>query len=261
MKTTSRSTSTRVDWGKIFAAVLLLLVVGYIYGRPVLERWVGHPLPVLGESGDADGKPSGAASDRPVDGPVRAVPPADRGESGERESARDGQGAVPEPNSASRPLPDSNPGTRSNGSAGDRSPGQSTRGIRDSGFFERLPGQRYRSPAGLVYGRGPGGEHRIEHILAHAVDDPSRPVHGVFRGDGATVFAVIDEAWKLARKGGRGVQVTSGSDGRTEYTVRLNRPVGYVGGSQGARDKFPSVSRIRIIVQDENQVVTAHPVK
>lgn len=105
---------------------------------------------------------------------------------------------------------------------------------------------------------GANREHRLDHVLRHAEDDPSRPVHGVFEGSREEILQMIDEAWSLAQKGGRGVQASE-SDGQSEYTVRLDRNTGYEGGQSGKRNNHPRLQRIRLVVQDGNRIITAFP--
>jgi hypothetical protein len=241
--------STRVDRQKIIAAIVLLLIVGYVVGRPTFERWLGQPLPSFGFDGNEQtaertNKIPDQPATTPGSGHSRLPPDRDAGRSGEQ--AGGGSREVPGRSSqeAARGAPDS---------------GRS--GQPDSEFFQPAGGRRLRSPAGLVYGTGPGGEHRCDHVLEHGVDDPSRPVHGVFDGTRNEIFALIDEAWLLAQKGGRGVQKTDGDDGRVAYTVRFDRPIGHEGGQRGRERGFPKLNRIKLIVEDEDELITAYPVR
>lgn len=66
--------------------------------------------------------------------------------------------------------------------------------------FERLPGQVYRSTrSGLIYAPSfpKSHNHRILHVLAHALPDPEKSAikkHSVFLG-GVALFDTIDDAW------------------------------------------------------------------
>jgi hypothetical protein len=132
---------------------------------------------------------------------------------------------------------------------------------RPSGDFNMEPIGRdaFRSPAGLVYSMGPNREHRIDHILRHAVDDPDRRgPHGVFLpGDRNSVLQTIDDAWRRGKAGGRGVQ-RSDEDGRTVFTVDMGKTIGYVGGRDGASDNHPKTTRLKLVV-DGDRVITAYP--
>lgn len=114
------------------------------------------------------------------------------------------------------------------------------------------------SPAGLVYRMGPGGEHRLDHVLRHAEDDPDRPVHSVFNGNRTEIFAAIDEAFVVAKKG-RGRVEQSRQDGRDVWIVDMQRVVGFEGGRDGKRKGFPELRRIRLVLEDQQAVITAYP--
>ena len=120
----------------------------------------------------------------------------------------------------------------------------------------------FESTAGLVYVPGSADGHRLRHVMKHAKDDTSKPVHGVFDGNGDRdkVFAMIDEAWVKAARGGNDVRKQTQND-RLVYTVRMGQRVGYVGGSEGKRQKNPECNFIRIVVEDDNVVISAYPTK
>ena len=113
------------------------------------------------------------------------------------------------------------------------------------------------SPAGLRYTKG-YNEHRLDHVMRHAKNALNRPVHGVFDGDQAKVIATIDEAYRKAQAGGRGVTRERTGD-RVALTVDLNRRVGYVGGQKGERNGNPPCTKVKLILEDKN-VITAYPV-
>jgi hypothetical protein len=55
----------------------------------------------------------------------------------------------------------------------------------------------FKSTAGLVYGRGSVDRHRLKHLMKHAKDDLSKPVHGVYASaDVAQVTEWVDQAYK-----------------------------------------------------------------
>ena len=120
---------------------------------------------------------------------------------------------------------------------------------------------RYETPAGLLYTMGPRGEHRIEHVMRHAKDQPNRPVHGVFIGDGDqdTVLQIIDDAYSLAKSKSPRAKYES-SDGKDKYDVDMQRKVGFDGGQKGNRNNHRSLNKVRMIL-DGNRVITAFPVK
>lgn len=61
--------------------------------------------------------------------------------------------------------------------------------------LEALGGERWRSPGGLVYGPDRTFGNRVEHVLAHAKPDPSKPSHSVFSVPETEIFHLIDQAW------------------------------------------------------------------
>lgn len=251
----------RADRQKIFWALVLLLVVGYSLGRPTLERWLGRPLPGFGQAQlpDAKGDPSD---------PEQSPGSETAGSSTGKRSRSSDSSAEREPAGGSGRASTGRASTGSTG-AGKSSPagravessergGKAAAENQSEDFFVDLGRNRLQSPAGLIYAMGPGGEHRVDHVLRHAKDDPGRPVHSVFDGTREEILATIDEAWELAQKGGRGVQ-KSEQDGQTEYTIRMNRRIGYEGGRSGREKNYPDLMRLKLIIQDGNRVITAYP--
>jgi hypothetical protein len=126
------------------------------------------------------------------------------------------------------------------------------------GQLREIRSDVFESTAGLVYKRGGAEGHRIDHVLQHAVDDPDKPVHGVFRGDRETILALIDEAYQIAQERGP-PDVTREQDGnRTAYTIDLGRDIGYGGGQSGARKRNPPLSHLKLVLEGKN-VITAYP--
>jgi hypothetical protein len=115
------------------------------------------------------------------------------------------------------------------------------------------------SPAGLVYTGSRSGEHRTEHVLRHAKDQPNRPGnHGVFDADGDDVFRLIDEAYGLIKKNSRQVSKDPPRDGKTAYLINMNRRIGYRGGKSGNRAGKPAAKKMKLILA-EDRVITAYP--
>lgn len=115
------------------------------------------------------------------------------------------------------------------------------------------------SPAGLRYqGHDPAGLNRVEHIIRHVRDIPDRDgPHGVFDGGKGIAFAVIDEAWKLAEKK---KLPAKNEGGRSSYLVRMNRRVGYLGGTTGKAKRNPPLERVFIVFEtDTKNIITAFP--
>ena len=115
----------------------------------------------------------------------------------------------------------------------------------------------FRSEAGLIYGPDPNPAfaNRVDHVQAHAIDNPARPLHGVFSGD---ALELTDEAWGIAQNGAGVVTIQQGP--RTVYYVNMGRDVGYIGGATGAATGNPSVTYIQIVVENGNEIVTSFPV-
>ncbi len=119
------------------------------------------------------------------------------------------------------------------------------------------------SPAGLVYNSSRSGEHRTEHVLRHAHDMPSRPGnHGVFDANGDDVFRLLDEAYKMIQSNSRQVSKDKprpGEEYKTAYVIDMNRRIGYRGGKSGNRAGKPKLSKIKLVLANGNQVITAYP--
>jgi len=136
------------------------------------------------------------------------------------------------------------------------------------GQLKPVGGGVLESPAGLRYAPGSREGHRTRHVLRHARDNPDRPgPHGVFTpapgsraaASDQAVFALIDDAYRRAQRGGRGVQ-TRRQQGRTIHTVDMGRTVGYVGGRDGNRQNRPPARHIRLVLEGRN-VITAFPLR
>ena len=135
---------------------------------------------------------------------------------------------------------------------------QQKRASNDSSFLTEIGRNRFRSPEGLVYTQGPGGEHRIQHIMRHAQDDEEREIHGVFfLTEQDELLALLDEAYRLIRANSNRVQREI-EDDRVDYLVDMQKPIGYVGGKSGQRQNHPQCQGIKLILEDD-RVITAYP--
>lgn len=118
----------------------------------------------------------------------------------------------------------------------------------------------WESPAGLRYaGRDPQGKTRLEHVLRHTKDIPSRTgSHGVFTVKGKDdAFKLIDEAWLLGKK--KGIRPDSQGDSFA-YTIPMGRKIGYLGGRTGASRRNPALSKVLIVIKrGTKNVITAYP--
>ena len=115
------------------------------------------------------------------------------------------------------------------------------------------------SPAGLTYkGKDAEGLTRVEHVLRHAADQPRRAgMHGVFDGGNDKALAVVDEAWRLAKK----KKMKPKNEGYTStYTIPMGRRVGYLGGQVGGKRGKPALKKVFIVVRSNtSEVITAFP--
>ena len=212
-----------VNWRKFIWVGLILLVAGYTYGRPTLEKWTGMDLPSLtgDEIQDANTNKNGDASSPSDLDRLRGVP-ADSPKAADFGSAR-----ISTPNAAKFKLTE-------------------------------IGKNKFESPAGLVYTMGPRGEHRIDHVLRHGQDMPDRPVHSVFSGDRDTILSVIDEGFRLVESQPQRVK-SNREDNRTEYTIDMRKQIGFEGGRKGKRQGFPALKRLKLVLQNQTNVVTAYP--
>lgn len=115
------------------------------------------------------------------------------------------------------------------------------------------------SPAGLRYeGRDPDGLTRVAHVARHASDIPNRDgPHGVFDGGESVMFAVIDEAWRLADSRSLRPQLEGN---RSSYTVYMNRRIGFLGGRSGVARGNPALNRVFIVFETGTKnIITAFP--
>jgi hypothetical protein len=239
--------------------VLLLLVVGYLLLRPWLESKLGIELPGVFEEQRVAGGPqrdseeeASAATDATVADTSTNTNEA-RVPQRQPDAAADGE-------PASSSTTDVEPGDDQidavNPSASTTA-GNSTNDEPALGQLTEIGRGSLRSTAGLVY-RSLRSEHRIDHVLRHAEDDPDRPVHGVFDGDRAEILAVIDEAWQMAQQRGPPAVQTEQQDDRTVYIIDLGRRIGYVGGQSGQRRRHPACRHLQLVVEGD-EVVTAYP--
>ena len=124
-------------------------------------------------------------------------------------------------------------------------------------FLVSIGGDNLQSPAGLIYGMGGGGEHRVDHVMNHAVDDPNRPAHGVFDGGRDSILKMIDEAYEMVKSKSQDVE-TENSRGNTAHTISMGRKIGYEGGQKGKRNDHKPLHSMKLIL-DGNRVITAYP--
>jgi len=117
------------------------------------------------------------------------------------------------------------------------------------------------SGAGLRYGSDPQFGNRVVHVLNHAIDDPTRALHGVFDAGPRGALLVVDEGWKqILLPNNPNVRIVLQQNGVTTYEVNMQRRIGYVGGSTGATNGRPQAEYLRIAVRNgTSDIVTAFP--
>jgi len=152
-------------------------------------------------------------------------------------------------------FPDQN-----SGSGGDRFTPLKQPGAQSTGsFLVPAGGKNLKSPAGLIYGTGSREGHRTKHVLHHAQDDPNRRgTHGVFEANGDDVFRLIDEAYELVKSKSRQVR-SEKSRGNMAHVIDMKRKIGYKGGQSGNSKGRPPLYKVKLILQNGNQVITAYP--
>jgi len=219
-------------WRKAVCVVGLLLVAGYIYGRPTFEKWLGIELPAIVEQ-DAAGK-------------------------------KDDSGKNPERQTAKSTSPDS---SSKNGSKTKSSSGVNDSGKRqtqkstatDNGGFKRtsLGNGRFETPNGLRF-----NQNRLEHVMLHAKDSLGKPTHGVFDAKSEDdVLELIDAAYAKAKDTPNSRDVRSKKeDRRMVYTIDMKRKVGFTGGRNASNRGKKPCNHIRIVVENQN-VITAFPLR
>jgi len=183
----------------------------------------------------------------------------ERGEQAPREpSVGEARGEDPQVDRGKpEPAPNARPkvGTEKYGSIGHGKPDEPGR---DPYRAATMTGA-WESPEGLRYTRGSREGHRLKHVLRHGKDQPSRPgKHGVFEGNDQDILRLVDEAYRNARAGGRGVRIKE-ERGRTIYDVDMRRRIGFVGGRVGAERGHPACRSVRLVLEGRD-VVSAYPI-
>jgi len=94
------------------------------------------------------------------------------------------------------------------------------------------------------------GQSRIDHVRLHNVDNPSKPQHGVFYGDG---YELANEAWEKAQK----IGISPNNDGVLK--VPMDKIVGRAGGKAAETGELFYSLEI-IVVPNTNKLIAAYPV-
>ncbi|RNB70857.1 hypothetical protein EDM52_16540 [Brevibacillus invocatus] len=115
------------------------------------------------------------------------------------------------------------------------------------GKLKSLGNGAWQSSQGLIYEQGSIHGNRIQHVLAHAGPDPTKPLHTVFNVAKNDILPLVDEAWSLRGSVTPFVQ----NNGREVFNI----PMGRVIGTNGEQI-------IRIVVEHgTSKIVSAFPVR
>lgn len=223
-----------------WALALVAALIVYAIAQPFANERFGLSLPsAISLLGEDDGAASGSKST--AQSPEATSPDAKLPSGSE--------------NSQSAEAPDSQQASGTSSSVSGE--GSSNSQLR-YGLLQETARDDYLSPAGLRYTPMSGDEnHRLEHIARHLIDQPQRPVHGVFDGDMPQVLRWLDEAYTRAKVGAKGVSKKS-ERGREVYEISFSKPIGYIGGQKGKRQNHPDAKNVRIVLEG-NRVITAFP--
>ena len=233
------------NWRKLFWLGVLVAVLAYGFGEPYLENWLGIDLPSIRDSGNQVAE-SKSDSDVQIIENRSSVDPA----ISSRQDSGGGTATLEKPKS----RPSENKTSQSNGRVS-RESNPDKPYLTPTGKKNRL-----RSPAGLVYGESKG-EHRVDHVMRHAVDDKNRPVHSVFVGSKREILELIDEAYDLVKSKSPRVITEEDDrlDFRVEHKIDMKRKIGYLGGQRGRRENYPPRSKLTLVLDNGKFVVTAYP--
>lgn len=252
--------------------VITVAALGYLFLRPVLNAQFGWKLPdLLGAEekvaeNDKD-KDKASNEEKDPDGKLDAKSEVEKNSSGANSESKksansDSTNQPPTKQSSPKTNPStSKPGSTKTNSNTPRGPPKSS-GSKSApepklGQLTKLSSGDFKSTAGLIYGKGSRDGTRLKHVMKHAKDDLSKPVHGVFDGSQEEILAMIDQAYTMAKKNSKNVTSSRQRD-RTVYTVYFSKRIGYVGGQKGKRTKNPMCKELSLVLEG-NRVITAYP--
>ena len=129
--------------------------------------------------------------------------------------------------------------------------------LEKSGHITPLGKNSWKTRGGLfLKGKDPDGKNRLEHIMRHSTDSPSRPKHGVFSLTKAEIIDLLDETWsQTAGNPKRGPE----RGGKTVFTYDTGRDIGYLGGREGLNKKYPKLKSVRLVINNKKEVITFFP--
>lgn len=242
-----------------WAIVLVALLIGYVLLQPKLNQWLGWNLPSVA-SLVGDEKPTTKKESKPtkeVDSTEKATGKA--AEKATEKTTEKATGKVPEKISDKKSEAAQTTATKTANRTNDPGPKDSAED-KVHGILKDLGRNRFESPEGLVYGPGSEEGHRLRHIERHLEDQPSRPgPHGVFDGEMKEFLIAIDRAFAMANKGTKGSSKKE-DEGAVVYEATFEKPIGFLGGTDGKRRKNPALKKMRVVVRGKS-VITAFPIQ
>lgn len=150
--------------------------------------------------------------------------------------------------------------------AGAASWGQETRfstdeikNLEKQGLVVRERPDTWKTREGLIIsGYDPDGRTRMEHIFMHMSDVKGKNRHGVFTVGSDRVIILMDKVWTEV-KSGRLKPSTTG--GRFVYIYDAGGKTGYLGGRDGAKKGYPTLRKVRLVLEKKTpRVVTFYPI-
>jgi hypothetical protein len=252
--------------------VIIFALVAYGLGQPVANRKLGLKLPSLAsllgyqDSADSDKIRPPTIDDTSTNRASDVIDQPDAKQSSKASDSRKSTDAAQPPAPEAKVQDNSDSikvGPASANKSGSTKPATTKppTGTADKllyGLLRETGNEDYLSPAGLRFTRGSEEGHRLKHLAKHLEDQPDRPgKHGVFYGDMPQVLKWLDEAYGRASAGAKGTSKREEEE-RTVYEVNFSKPIGYIGGRDGARQKNPDSKRLRMVVEG-NRLITAFP--
>ncbi|MFM8573696.1 MAG: hypothetical protein ACKOAU_19030 [Pirellula sp.] len=232
---------------------LLVAVVLYFFLQPRLNQWFGWNLPSIAAMAGNEPVNNKATNNKPT---VATKPTSTSTANPPNSASNSASRSASNAQSSSTKSDSNRSSTNSKQSSGSKQADEDTK----YRILKPVGRDRYESPAGLIYAPGSEEGHRLAHIARHLEDQPNRPgSHGVFEGDMAAFLVAIDDAYKRARGHAKGTK-SRDEDGMTVYEAPFDQPIGYLGGSEGARKKNPKLKKMRLVVRDRN-LITAFPIQ
>ena len=247
MSNLNNSRGHAVNRGQRSRTILLLLgcLVAYALFQPVMNQVLGWKLPGVLQIVELLQSPESTKTRELVKGTVTAD---EKGKASPANLEETGHGSAVHKKSDAQ---------KSSGADGQQT--KSDESIED--YLKKLPKNRFQSPAGLLYGPGSEEGHRLKHVERHLADIPNRPgSHGVFDGSMVDFLKAIDQAYLMSKSREKGTSIKE-DEGAMVYEATFAQTIGYLGGQNGARQKHPKLKRMRLVIRNGNEVITAFPIR